>query len=134
VVSMGKLRDYKDSFLEVLWIARSTVSTFWYWFPIIYMAYVLLQLWLMVFVSPLTLAILPVVLIIYGIRLENKRIEARYGLKKTKRLSGAHGLGAGPEPVGEFEWKIDSALDEYEKLLRKKNKDAETEKGRDSAQ
>lgn len=129
---MGKLRSYKDSFLEVLWIARNTLSTFWYWFPIIYMAYVLLQLWLMVYVSPLTLAILPVVLIIYGIRLENKRIEARYGLKKTKRLRGTTGLGAGPEHVGEFEWKVDRALDQYEKLLRKEKKEVEAEKGQDT--
>jgi hypothetical protein len=122
---MGKLGDFKDSFLEVLWIMRSTLSTFWFWFPIIYMAYVILQLWMMVYISPLTLAILPVALIIYGVRLEDKRVRARYGLKE-KRLPATHALGTSPEPRKQFEWEVEQAVEQYEQLLKEhKDKNGE---------
>ena len=115
---MGKFRDFTDSCNEVFWIAKNTVSTFWFWFPIIYMGYVFLQLWMMVFISPLTLAIVPIVLIIYGVRLENRRTKLRYSLDKTKRLSATQVLGANPEPIGEFEWKVEKAVEQYERLLK----------------
>ena len=115
---MGKFRDFKDSCNEVLWITKNTLNTFWFWFPIIYMAYVLLQLWMMVFISPLTLAIVPIVLIVYGVRLENQRTKRRYSLDKAKRLSASQVLGASPEPIGEFEWKVEKAVEQYERLLK----------------
>jgi hypothetical protein len=115
---MGKIRDWLESGGEVLWIAKNTLSTFWFWFPIIYMGYVLLQLWMMVYIHPLTLAIVPVALIIYGIQLENKRVNLRYGLDKGKRLSANRTLGTPPEQIGEFEWKVEQAVDQYEKLLK----------------
>ena len=122
---MGKFRDFTDSCSEVLWIAKNTLNTFWFWFPIIYMAYVLLQLWMMVYIHPLTLAFIPIILIIYGIRLENKRIKLRYGLEKGKRLSASRTLGTPPEPIGEFEWKVEKAVEQYEHLLNDENKDDE---------
>jgi len=124
---MGKPNNFWDSFQEVLWIAKSTITTFWFWLPIIYMTYVFVQLWLMFFVHPLTLAILPIVLIIYGIHMENKRINARYGLGKVKRISGTHGLGASPEPLKKTEWKVEQAVDRYRKLLRSRKDVEETE-------
>ena len=119
---MGRSDDFRDSLREVLWIAKSTVTTFWFWAPIFYMAYVIVQLWLMFFVHPFTLAILPIVLIIYGIRMENKRFRARYGLAKVKRVSGTHGLGAGPEPVGKVEWEVERAVEHYMDLLKDEKK------------
>jgi len=125
VAALGKFSDFADSFHEVLWIAKNTLSTFWFWVPIIYMGYVLLQLWLMFFVSPLTLAIVPIVLIVYGVRLENKRTKARYGLGKRKRLSTTLTVGAQPEPMSEFEWKVEEAVEQYEKLLKEEKKEPE---------
>lgn len=122
---MGRFSDFKQSFLEVLWIARNTLGTFWFWLPIVYMAYVLFQLWLMFYVHPLTLAILPVIIIIYGMRNEDKRLKARYGLGKTKRLSASQGLGGSPEPVKEFEWKVEQAVDRYEKMLKAEKEEEE---------
>lgn len=118
---MGKLRDFKDSCNEILWITKNTLSTFWFWFPIIYMGYVLLQLWMMVFISPLTLAIVPVALILYGVRLESQRTKRRYSLDKTKRLSSSRALGGSPEPIGEFEWKVEKAVEQYERLMKRDN-------------
>lgn len=116
--SMNKLRSYKDSFFEVLWIAKNTLSTFWFWFPIVYMGYVFLQLWMMVFISPLTLALLPAILIIYGLRQEDKRTRSRWGLSRPKRLSGTHGQGEAPEPMGKFEWEVERSVEQYERLLK----------------
>lgn len=120
---MGKLRDYKNSFVEVVWIARSTLSTFWFWFPIIYMAYVFVQLWLMFYVHPITLAILPVTLIIYGVHLEEKRVKLRYGLSKTKRLSTLRSMGAEPEPLKQADWEVEQSVEQYEKMLRDQKKE-----------
>jgi hypothetical protein len=117
-LSMNKLRSYKDSFFEVLWIAKNTLSTFWFWFPIVYMGYVFLQLWMMVFISPLTLALLPALLIIYGLRQEDKRTKSRWGLSKSKRISGTHGHGEAPEPFGKFEWEVERSVEQYERLLK----------------
>lgn len=119
---MGRISDYKNSFLEVVWIARNTLSTFWFWFPIIYMAYVIFQLWLMFYVHPLTLALLPVTLIIYGVHLEEKRVKLRYGLGKTKRLPSTHSMGTSPEPLREADWEVEQAVEQYEKLLKQHKK------------
>lgn len=115
---MGKLGDFAESLSEVLWIAKNTITTFWFWVPIIYMGYVLLQLWAMFYIHPLTLAILPAVLIVYGVRLENKRFKLRFGLGKSKRMTANRGLGGELEPVKEFEWKVEQAVEQYEQLLK----------------
>jgi hypothetical protein len=125
VLAMGKLSSYKDSFLEVVWIAKNTLSTFWFWFPVIYMAYVLVQLWLMFYVHPITLAILPVVLIIYGVHLEEKRVKLRYGLQKTKRFPAQGGLGSAPEPVKQVDWEVEQSVEQYERMLKKQKQDKE---------
>jgi hypothetical protein len=116
---LGRLSDYKDSFLEVAWIARNALTTFWFWFPIIYMAYVFLQLWLMFYVHPITLAILPVTLVIYGVYLDDKRVKLRYGLQKTKRLSTDRPLGSAPEPVKQVDWQVEQSVEQYERMLKK---------------
>ena len=115
---MGKLGDFVESLFEVLWIAKNTLTTFWFWVPIIYMAYVLLQLWAMFYIHPLTLAILPVALIIYGVRLENKRFKLRFGLGKSRKMTAGRGLGGALESINEFEWKVEQAVEEYEQLLK----------------
>jgi len=120
---MGKVADYKNTLLEVLWIAKNTLSTFWFWFPIIYMSYVFVQLWLMFYVSPFTLAILPVALIIYGVRLEEKRVKLRYGLSKTKRLPTSHSMGTSPEPLNQADWEVEQAVEQYEELLKNQKRE-----------
>lgn len=124
---MGKLSEWKESFLEVLWIMKNTLGTFWFWVPIAYFAFVLLQLWMMFYIHPLTLAIVPIILIIYGIRLENKRTRLRYGLDKPKRLSATRGIGANAEPMSDFEWKVSQAVDQYERMLREEKEEEEEE-------
>jgi hypothetical protein len=122
---MGRLKSFTDTVREVLWITRNTVSTFWFWLPIIYFLYIIVQLWLVFYVHPLTLAIVPIAMVIYGVRMEEKRVRLRYGLQKGKRLSGTYGIGATPEPVRESDWKVEQAVEQYAKLLRDKNEEDE---------
>jgi hypothetical protein len=117
VAAMGTIEDYKNGFVEVVWIAKNTLSTFWFWFPIVYMAYVLVQLWLMFYVHPLTLAILPITLIIYGIRLEEKRVKLRYGLGK-KRVKAVNAMGTPPELVDQKQWILEQSVEQYTEMLK----------------
>jgi len=120
---MGRFSDFKSSFLEVLWITKACLTTFWFWLPISLMAYILIQLWMIFFIHPLTLAILPAVMIIYGTLLEEKRVRLRYGLDKPRRFQVSHGLGATPEPMAEGEWKVEQAVDQYRQLLKNDDED-----------
>lgn len=122
---MGKLADYKSSFLEVWWITKSTLSTFWFWFPILYFAYALLQLWLMFYVHPLTLAILPIAIMIYGVRIEEKRVRLRYGLKKMKHLPAHRALDSAPEPLTQTDWEVEQSVEQYERMLKKQKNERE---------
>jgi hypothetical protein len=117
VAALGKIEDYKNGFVEVLWIAKNTLSTFWFWFPIVYMLYVFVQLWLMFYVSPLTLVILPITVIIYGIRLEEKRTKLRYGLG-NKRLKAVNAMGTPPEPVEQKQWEVERSVEQYKEMLK----------------
>jgi len=90
------------------------------------MAYFFLQLWMIFFIHPLTILIVPTTLGIYAVLCEEKRIKAKYGLAKTKRVTASHGLGVGPEPL--LNWEVERAVEEYERLL-KENKKTEKKVG-----
>jgi len=125
---MEETRNFKDSLSEVLLIAKCCLTSFWYWLPILYMAYLFLQIWMMFYIHPLTALILPTFLCIYGIWQEEKRFKARYGIVKTKRLTASHGLGQGPDLMKSFEWEVERFVDEYERLLKENPKKEEKKK------
>ncbi len=70
------------------------------------------------FIHPLTILILPGVMILYGTLLEEKRTRLRYGLAKPKQYQASHGIGAAPEAMGENQWRVERAVDQYKRLLR----------------
>jgi hypothetical protein len=119
---MNSLRTLRDSVFEVFGIARAAVSNFWFWVPILYSVYFIVQLWLIFFVHPLTVFIAAVFLGLYGIRLEDKRVSSRYSLKKTKRLLPTHVLDEGPQPIETLETEVSRTVNEYEGLLEKREK------------
>lgn len=119
---MGTIRDFKDSLLEVLWIAKYCLTTFWFWLPILFMGYIFLQLWMMFFIHPLTAFVLPAILCVYALLQEEKRFKARYGSGKAKLLSASHGLGESAEEISGFRWEVERSVEEYERLLREDKK------------
>jgi len=114
-------RNFKDYFWEIFIIAKICFSSVWYWIPILFYAYMIFQLWLVFFVHPLTLLILPAILTTYLLWREEKRVEARYGLKM--KLS-SYSIGTNVESRSREEL----ALYEYEKMIKRKMEDKEDEK------
>lgn len=112
----------KESLLEVLWMTKQCLTTIWFWIPVLHAAYILLQLWMIFYIHPLTLLILPVVLSIYGILLEEGRIEAQYGIPKTKLLQASHGLGEEPKPIPSHKLDIEKAVQQYSRTLKEEEK------------
>ena len=116
---MNRLRATVDSLADLLFIAKTAVTTVWFWVPIAYALYFIVQLWLIFFVHPLTAFAAASVLGIYAVYLEGKRATARYSLKKATFLSVTHSFSEGPRPVDEQESGVERTVEEYEKLLRK---------------
>ena len=117
---MEKIKGYKDSFLEVLWITKACFTTLWYWLPISFMAWMLFQLWMVFFVHPLTILILPIIVVLYGTLLEEKRTRLRYGLGKPRQFRSSHGVGEHPHSMPETEWEVEKTVNQYKQLLEKK--------------
>ena len=118
---MGRLQDFKESFLEVLLITEVCLTSFYFWLPVLLWAYLFFQLWMMFAIHPLTILILPAILAIYTIILEEKRFKAQHKLANTKCIMALHPIGAHPEPPS-FKWDVEATLKEYVKLLKKNKK------------
>ena len=116
---MNRLEGIADSFTEVASIAKTVLSTTWFWVPVAYALYFLVQLWLIFFVHPLTAFVAASLFGFYAVYLEGKRAVARYSLKKTMFLSAGHTFGSGPEPIARHEWEVERTVEEYADLLRK---------------
>lgn len=116
---LSGLRAFRDSLWDILKLIKTCLTTRWFWIPVLFEAYLFLQLWLMFYVHPLTLIILPAILIVYLLWKEEKRLDARYGLK-TKRLS-TYLLGGHPESASSDN-KVEKILDEYERMLKERKK------------
>jgi hypothetical protein len=109
--------SFKESLLEVLWIIKSCLTTIWFWIPILYAFYAVIQLWLIFFVHPLSLLIVPAILCFYAIREEEKRLKLQYNICKTKRLEHFHPIGIGPQFISDSD--IKQSVEEYLRLVKK---------------
>jgi hypothetical protein len=119
---MGRLRATVESVAEFCSMAKTIMGTVWFWIPLAYALYFIVQMWLMFFVHPLTAVAAATLLGVYAIHLEGKRTVARYALKKTMTLSAMHLFVEGPQPVKGPEKPVEELVDEYGKLLKKANK------------
>jgi len=114
---MGVLRDLVDFFRDAFDITSIVLTSRWIWLMIGFGMYFLFQTWLMLAVSPLTLLIMPGILIVYLIVSENKRTAAQYSLNK--------------KVVDTTEWNVSTAVDQYIKTITKVpilNEDREKDK------
>ena len=115
---MKSLKATAESLVEAFSVAKTVVGTVWFWIPIGYALYFLLQLWLIFFVHPLTAFVAATLLGVYAVYLEGKRAALRYSLKGTMILSVTHSLAEGPRPLRS--WEVEQTVKEYEDLLSKK--------------
>jgi len=58
---------------------------------------------------------------VYGLRMEEKRIRARYGFG-SRSVKWSHGVGACPELAAKGEWEVERLVEEYERLLEDNKK------------
>jgi hypothetical protein len=106
---MGVIRDFINFIKDALWVTKLCFTSFWFWLPVLFGVYIIMQMWLALAIHPLTLLILPACLIVYMILTEDKRIAQQYGLKKN-----------GTENMGAIRWNVDKSVDEYMQILNKR--------------
>jgi hypothetical protein len=102
---VGALRDFVDFMKDAFAITGTVLSSKWLWLMVGFGLYFILQIWLMLAISPLLVLVLPAILIVYLIMSEDKRDVARYSLKK--------------KVVDTTQWNVSSSVDEYIKTITK---------------
>ena len=117
------LQMTKDDFLEILLIVKLCLTSFWFWLPVLYGGYLVLQIWLLVAVHPLTILIVPAILSAFLIVTREKRMKIQYGTgdEKPKRPLDPYSLTTTEK--GSFSWDIQKALEEYEKMTKDREED-----------
>lgn len=80
----------------------------------------MIQIWMFVFLHPLTLFILPTVVCIYAIIDEEKRARSQYNLSKTKTLRVSDSIGHGVRHISS--WNVEQRVEEYLDMLEDKKK------------
>lgn len=80
----------------------------------------MIQLWMFVFLHPLTLLILPTIVCIYAIIDEEKRAKTQYNLYKTKTLRVSDPIGQGARHISS--WNVEQRVEEYLDVLEGKKK------------
>lgn len=116
------LQSFKESFIEILMVVKVCLTSFWFWLPVLYCVYFYFQILLIFWVHPLTILILPLILSVYLILLQEKRVKAFYEINKVRYISASEPFGEGPK-VKPFKWKVEESVREYEKLLKEKQKE-----------
>jgi hypothetical protein len=106
---MGAIRDFIDFIKDALWISKLTIASPWLWLMIAFGVYITLMPWMMFAIHPLSVLIVPAILIVYLIVSEDKRLAAQYSLKKKD--------GSTP---GAVHWNVKKSVDEYMQLLNKR--------------
>ena len=126
---MSETQTLKESILETLLIIKACLTSFWFWLPSLFAGYMFLQLWMVFYIHPLTLAILPIILSIYLILEDERRVKAQYGLNDVKKISASDPLGSRPRDLKGFAWNIERAVEEYKRLVSYKKRKAEQKEG-----
>jgi hypothetical protein len=111
-------QSFKESILETFYVVRECLSSFWFWLPTLFAMYMLLELYLLFF-SPLSVLIGPIITIVYVLFWEEKRAKAQYGIKDVKVLSSSDPLFSEPQRATDV--GVEKLVEEYEKLIEKRS-------------
>lgn len=115
---MKGLQGLREDFVEILLITKVCLTSFWFWLPAVFAAYMYFQLWMMFIVHPLTILIVPFVLAIFAMVFEEERAKAQYGLDKIKLLKASDPLGANPT-WKEVRLDVEKAIRDFQESVRK---------------
>jgi hypothetical protein len=116
---MGSWSELKDSFLEIFYLMTAVFTTIWFWIPVLFSALLYFQLWMMFFIHPVTVLVVPTILVVYMVLDEEKRVRAQYGLDQKKRKWRFHLFSLEQEERG-FKWDQEKAIEQYEQIIKKK--------------
>lgn len=115
-------KSLKESIKEIFYIVKVCLSSFWFWLPALFAIFLYVELYLL-FINPLLFLIGPVVLIIYALVWEEKRLKAQYGLKEVKVVKSSDPLFSLPRKQKVSE--VDKLVEEYASLIKKKKRKKE---------
>lgn len=116
----GKKQTFIESFTEILLLIRTCLTSFWFWLPILFSIYFFLQPIMFFYIHPLAIFVIPIIMSLYAIHSETKRVEERYDLEKSKkavipsRSIVYHALN--------MEERIEKGVQEYKFLLEEQQK------------
>lgn len=114
------IQDFKEDVIETFFLIKVCLTSFWFWVPVLYAAYLFIQIWMFVAIHPLTIFILPAALAVYSLKQEKKRVEAQYGIQKGGRARILRPYSLIPQELKGFKWDIEESLEEYQKMTKKK--------------
>jgi hypothetical protein len=120
-----KEESLKDSILDALSIIKATLTTFWFWLPVLFAVLLYVELYLMI-INPLLIIIAPALIIVYALRWEEKRARAQYGDIGAKATHNADSKGATLQE-GPTQEEVDKLVEEYQKLLSSKDSSKDSE-------
>ncbi len=112
----------KDDVYEALLTVWICLTSFWFWLPVMYGGYIVLQIWLLVAVHPLTILILPAIISAFLVITREKRMKAQYGIADGKPKS-LEPFSLTTRERANVSWDVEKALEEYKKMTSKKEKD-----------
>lgn len=115
---MGAIRDFIDFIKDAFWISKLTISSPWLWLMMGFGVYIILMPWMMLAISPLSVLILPAILVVYLIVSEDKRLASQYSLKKKDGTA-----------QGAVKWNVQKSVDEYMQLLNRRTMILTPDKG-----
>jgi len=117
------LHMIKDEVLETFLLLKVCISSFWFWLPVLYGAYIIFQIWLLIMVHPLTILIVPGAISVYLIVQKDKRMKAQYAIDDEKPKRSLHPYSLMPTERANFSWDVEKTLEEYEKMMKDKEED-----------
>ncbi|MEM3579648.1 MAG: hypothetical protein QXH40_01445 [Candidatus Bathyarchaeia archaeon] len=117
-------QSLKESTKEILVIIKVCLTSFWFWLPTLFAIFLYVELYLL-FVNPLLFLIGPIAIIIYALIWEEKRLKAQYDLKEVKIVKSSDPLFTPPRRQKVPE--VDQLLEEYKKLIKRKDKKGKAE-------
>jgi hypothetical protein len=106
---LGAIRDFIDFIKDAFLISKLTITSPWLWLMIGFGLYIVIMPWMMFFIHPLSVLIVPAILIVYLIVSEDKRLATQYSLKKKD--------GSMP---GAVKWNVKKSVEEYIQILNKR--------------